>query len=56
MISKRTEEELENLKQEIIKLINQIESTTDFKSNPGILCRWCEFKGYCDKMKEVDSV
>jgi len=46
-ISKRTDEELEKLKQEVIALINKIESTQEFKPTPGSLCRWCEFKSYC---------
>ncbi len=46
-ISKRTDEQLENLKQEIIKLINKIESTKEFNPNPSILCKWCEFRSYC---------
>ncbi len=51
MISKRTEEQLENLKQEIIQLIQKIESTTEFKPNPSRLCKWCEFKTNCPLFK-----
>ena len=47
MISKRTNEQLERLKQDIINLIKKIESTTNFETNPGALCRWCGFKSYC---------
>ncbi len=47
MYSSRTIEQLEDLKQEIILLINKIESTTEFKPNPGKLCDWCEFRKYC---------
>ncbi len=46
--SKRTNEQLEKLKQEIIQLIDKIESTKDFNPNPSILCKWCEFKSYCE--------
>ncbi|MDP2926127.1 MAG: PD-(D/E)XK nuclease family protein [Nanoarchaeota archaeon] len=46
-VSKRTDEELENLRKEIIELINKIESTIDFPANPTCLCKWCEFRGYC---------
>ena len=46
--SKRTDEQLEKLKQEIIQLINKIESTSDFKPNPSMLCKWCEFKSHCE--------
>ncbi len=47
IISKRTDEQLEELKKNIINLINSIESTKDFIANPGTLCNWCEFKNYC---------
>lgn len=47
IISKRTDEQLEKLKQEIIEVIDKIESTTEFNPNPSILCKWCEFKSYC---------
>jgi len=46
-ISKRTPEQLEKLKQEVIQLIDKIESTTKFNPNPSVLCKWCEFRGYC---------
>jgi len=45
--SKRTNHELENLKEEIIELINKIENTTKFPSQKSILCGWCEYKTMC---------
>ena len=45
--SKRTNEELEQLKKDIIKLIEKIESTKEFHSNKTILCGWCEYKSMC---------
>jgi putative RecB family exonuclease len=45
--SRRTNEQLEELKQDIINLINEIESTTEFPSNKSILCDWCEYKSIC---------
>jgi len=45
--SKRTIEQLEQLKQEIISLIDKIEQTNEFPASPGILCKWCEFRKYC---------
>ncbi len=45
--SRRTNEQLEKLKQDIINLINEIESTTEFPSNKSILCDWCEYKSIC---------
>ena len=49
LTSKRTEEQLENLKKEIINLIDCIESAKEFPANPGPLCGWCEFKNHCKK-------
>jgi putative RecB family exonuclease len=48
MTSKRTIEQLENLKKEIIELIKKIESTTEFPAKSCILCKWCDFRSYCD--------
>lgn len=50
--SKRTPEQLEELKKEIIQLIEHIESTTEFPPNPCGLCKWCEFQTYCFICKE----
>jgi len=47
MISKRTTEQLQQLKQEILNLIKKIELENEFLANPGILCNWCEFQNYC---------
>lgn len=54
LTSKRTLEQLENLKREIIELINKIESTTDFPPKESGLCNWCEFRIYCPLMKDRD--
>ena len=45
--SKRTNEQLEQLKKDIIALIKKIESTTEFPTKPSILCKWCEYKTIC---------
>lgn len=47
IFSKRTNEELKNLKHEIIELINEIENTEEFPTNISTLCNWCEYKKYC---------
>ncbi len=52
MISKRTDEQLQNLKQDIINLINKIESTTEFNPSTSCLCNWCEFRIYCPEVKK----
>jgi putative RecB family exonuclease len=48
LVSRRTDAQLEELKLKIIQLIEKIESTVEFNSNPSTLCNWCEFKNYCD--------
>ena len=45
--SKRTNEQLQKLKEDTMALINQIESTTEFPHCESILCKWCEFKSMC---------
>ena len=50
--SRRTLEELEILKREVIELINKIESTTIFHGNPSSLCNWCEFQSKCPTFNE----
>jgi len=44
---RKTDEELDNLKQEIINLVKQIEGTTNYPPNKSILCNWCEYKSMC---------
>lgn len=47
MLSKRTDEQLELLRQELIETIKKIESAKEFPACPGPLCRWCGFRKYC---------
>jgi len=49
--SRRTNEQLEKLKQETLELINEIESTETFPHNKSILCNWCEFRPSCEAWK-----
>ena len=44
---RKTDEELESLKQEIINLIKEIEETKDFPPNKSALCNWCEYRDIC---------
>ncbi|MBN2422238.1 PD-(D/E)XK nuclease family protein [Candidatus Woesearchaeota archaeon] len=53
IISKRSEEELENLKKETIELIKQIEACKEFEPKTSALCDWCEFRGICPKWKHL---
>jgi len=45
--SRRTNEQLENLKSEIIDLINEIETAEDFPPSKSALCNWCEYQSIC---------
>jgi len=45
--SRRTNEQLEQLKKEILELIKEIESTTQFPANKSVLCDWCEYRSIC---------
>jgi putative RecB family exonuclease len=60
--SKRTNQQLEELKQETIDLIRKIESAREFPHNKSTLCDWCEYKQMCpawntseDKEKEIEK-
>ncbi len=52
LVSKRTNEELKNLKEKTIKLIQEIESTTYFPPNKSPLCDWCQYKDICPAWKK----
>ncbi|MFA4952819.1 MAG: PD-(D/E)XK nuclease family protein [Candidatus Pacearchaeota archaeon] len=45
--SRRTKEQLEELKKEIVSVINKIESEKEFPYNKSPLCNWCEYKNIC---------
>ena len=47
IVSKRTNEQLSQLKNETKQLIKKIEQTRDFPFHPSILCNWCEYKDIC---------
>jgi putative RecB family exonuclease len=49
--SKRTEEELDELKKDTIDLIKKIEATREFVPNENILCGWCYYKDICPLFK-----
>jgi len=56
MFSKRTDEELENLKLEILDLIKKIESAKEFLPNPSPLCKWCEFQSRCPAINPTQKL
>lgn len=50
--SKRSLEQLEELKKELIQLIDKIESATEFPAVQSALCGWCEFRSHCPVIQE----
>ena len=53
--SQRTNEQLEQLKKEILELIHKIESTTEFPPNKSSLCDWCEYNSMCPLFKKEEA-
>jgi len=53
--SRRTNEQLQQLKKDILTLIDEIESTETFPHNKSILCNWCEFKPSCEAWKKEEQ-
>ncbi len=49
--SKRTEEELAELKKDTIDLIKKIEATREFLPNESTLCGWCYYQDICPLYK-----
>ena len=47
IVSRRTSEQLDQLKKDTIELIKKIESTIDFPPCKSALCGWCEYKSMC---------
>ncbi|MFA6320025.1 MAG: PD-(D/E)XK nuclease family protein [archaeon] len=45
--SKRSDSELKDLEESVIKLIKEIESTKEFPTNPKKNCIFCEYKSMC---------
>ncbi|MBC7349729.1 MAG: PD-(D/E)XK nuclease family protein [Candidatus Aminicenantes bacterium] len=49
--STRTPEKLEELKREIVELIEKIEADREFQPKESVLCNWCAFWDYCPLKK-----
>jgi putative RecB family exonuclease len=54
--STRTDNELDKLKQDTIKLIDTVESEEEFPANPSFLCKWCEFKSVCKQWSHLSKL
>ena len=44
----RTDNELEELRKNIIQMIHEIENAKEFPAKPSRLCDWCEFRPICN--------
>ena len=53
IVIEKTNEELEKLKSDTIKLINKIENEKEFKQKPSALCKWCEYRDICPEWKHI---
>ncbi|MBN2101474.1 MAG: PD-(D/E)XK nuclease family protein [Candidatus Aenigmarchaeota archaeon] len=49
----KNDDELENLKIEIVKQIDEINSAKEYPAKESILCDWCEFAPICPKKKHL---
>ena len=54
--SERSEEQLGELKKEVIKAIQSIESATEFKPQESALCGWCDYKELCPKFSHLAEI
>lgn len=58
-VSKRSEEQLEKLQNEIVERIKEIESSTEFPRKQTALCNYCGYKSECPSFKheaELDKI
>ena len=56
IVSFRTEEQINELKKEVIKKIAIIESTVEFPPEKSALCNWCDFQNICPLWKHVKKM
>jgi len=56
MSSVRTSKQLDEVKSNIISLIDQIEATKDFLPTESSLCEWCAYPDLCPKRKHLYKV
>jgi putative RecB family exonuclease len=54
--SARSDDQLDELRTQIIELIQKIEATSEFAPKESALCEWCEFQDLCPKRKHYFKV
>lgn len=50
---RKTNEELESMRKEVIALIDEIEETKEFVPTISPLCNWCEYRDICEAWNKV---
>ncbi len=53
--SSRSPEQLDDLREQTLKLIARIHAETDFDARPSALCRWCEYRARCPASPQRDA-
>jgi len=56
MQSERTDDQLEQLKGEVLEVIKEIEQSKEYPAKESALCGWCEFKSFCPNFKHQYEV
>lgn len=56
MVSSRSEQAISMLRENTIKLVDEIEAAESFPARESFLCNWCQFPGYCPERKHVTLV
>ncbi|MFH1511450.1 MAG: PD-(D/E)XK nuclease family protein [Candidatus Woesearchaeota archaeon] len=56
LTSVRTDDQLEQLKSDVLKVIKQIESCKEFPAKESGLCEWCEFRQNCPNFKHLYEI
>ncbi len=46
--SRRSAQQIDQLKSDVISLIDRVEAEEEFKPTPGPLCRWCDYNQICE--------
>lgn len=56
MVSERTDEQINDLKLDILDLIKDIEKCEEFPTNESALCNWCQYMPICPRFKHKLSL
>ena len=51
MVSERTDAELEDLRENILKIIGDVETCTEYPARESALCKWCQYQMECPNFK-----